>query len=395
MIDGTGAEPVEQCAVLIRDGLIVYAGARDKIPETKDTHVIEAPDLTLMPGFIDGHNSILSRGIHGAIKALRHYVQHGITTAITFQGNPANELLGAPLRDAIEQGMLRGCCRLVVGYAVNCTNGHNNGRIADGPWEVRKAVREMVQAGADFIKTASTGGFWGRGEGVHTPNYTKEELCALVDEAHSWGLVVGVHAHAQPGINMAIEAGADIIYHAVLLDQKGIEQMVARKTWFVPTLRVTCTRNITAWPHRPWIQAKLEATAIPHREGVRAALAAGVNIAAGCDGPGSPFGWRSGEGPIHELGELAACGMSNLEVIKAATLGTATAYRINDRVGSLEPGKEADIVAVYGNPEDDLKEIRDQRNIGLVLQKGRVEYADARHREHYDICDPVEPLGKI
>lgn len=394
IIDGTGAAPLRQGAILVQNGIIRFVGPQARAPKRPAVPVIDAPKLTLIPGLIDGHNSILSRGIYPSIKVLRHYLQHGITTAVTFHGNPnGGELLGGPLRDAIDQGILRGCARLFVGYVVNCTNGHNDGRRADGPWEVRRAVREMVKARADFIKTASTGGFWGNHEGVRTPNYTREELVALVEEAHSWGMVVGVHAHAEPGISLAVEAGADIIYHGCLIEPPVLAKMAERSTWYMPTLRVTSARNIVAWPHRPWIQAKLEATAKPHRAGVREAIRVGVPLAGGCDGPGSPVGWRSGEGPVFELGELVDCGLTPIEAIKTCTLQTARAYKIDQRVGSLEVGKEADIVGVHGNPAKGLVAMRDQRKIGIVLQRGRVEYADIAHQKYYSITDPVEKLG--
>ena len=123
---------------------------------------------------------------------------------------------------------------LVVGCIVNATNGHVKGRMADGPWEVRKAVREMVEAGCDFIKTAASGGFWDMHEDCSMINYTPEELNALVDEAHAWGKPVAVHAHTQPGLNYSIEAGADMIHHGCFIDEEALQGSAKKRLVLYP-----------------------------------------------------------------------------------------------------------------------------------------------------------------
>lgn len=389
IVDGTGKGPLEGGAILVREGRIIYVGARSEVPCAEGLPVIEDKNLTAMPGLIDGHNGFVGYvGMLGSVQVLRRYLQYGITTAISFHGNPeGNKNWGVPLRDAIDEGKLRGCARIRVGYVVNCTNAHNHGRTADGPWEVRKAVREMAQLGADFIKTAASGGFWGKHEGLKRPNYTREEFEALVDEAHAQGLKVGVHAHSQPGLDRAIEAGADMVYHGCLIDRSALEKMAERKTWFLPTLRITSERNLDAWPDMPWQRERMGPAAKPHRDGFRLALELGVPVAMGSDGPGSSHVWGFGESSTFEVAEMARCGMTPLEAICAATLGTARAYGIDDQVGSLEVGKEADIVCVQGNPLEVLDQLQNRDHVALVFQQGRVEYASGEYQKFYNPQD--------
>ncbi len=391
LIDGTGVAPIEDAALLVRGKTIEYAGPRLQAPAHDDATVIDAPGLTAMPGLIDGHNGLVGyRGMLGSVQVLRNYLQYGITTAISFHGNPeGNKPWGVPLRDAIDEGQLRGCARLIVGYVVNCTNAHNHGRTADGPWEVRRAVREMAQAGADFIKTAGSGGFWGKHEGLRTPNYTQEEFDALVDEAHSWGLLVGVHCHAQPGLQRAVNAGADMIYHGCLMDRTALEKMAEQGTWFLPTLRITSERNLDAWPDMPWQRERMGPANAPHREGFQLALELGVPIAMGSDGPGSSHEWKFGQSSTFEVAEMARCGMTPLQAISASTQGTARAYRIDHRVGTLETGKEADIVLRSVNPLEDIASLQDPRQTALVLQCGRVEYGAGEYQKFFEPLDCV------
>lgn len=387
VIDGTGRAPIENGAVLISDGKIMYVGPSGQVPPTEGAQVIDAPGVTVMPGLIDGHNG-LAGGIN-TIKILRCYLQFGITTAMVFHGNRAgNPTL--PTRDAIRNGDLRGCAQIVVGHAVNCTHGHNKGRIADGPWEVRRAVREMIEQGADFIKTAASGGFWEPNESMNSPNFTQEELNALVDETHAWGKVVGVHVHTQPGLDRAIEAGVDIIYHGCQIDAAAVEKMVEKGIWFIPTLKVTHPRNIAAWVERPWMRAEMRACTDVHREGVKLAVKLGGKVAMGSDGPGTHYTWLYGESSVFETAELVNCGMTPLQAICASTLGTAQAYRIDHRVGSLEPGKQADILCVEGNPLDNIEQLQDQSKVALVFLNGKVEYAGWDYRDYYSIRDEDE-----
>lgn len=378
IIDGTGAKPLEKGAVLIRNGLIQFVGPAEALPEQENAVTIRSRGLTVMPGLIDGDAGFT--GALSVVPTLQTYLRRGVTTIAAFNGIYPERPPAVGLRDTIEKGELRGCARLLVGHVVNATNGHNRGRTADGPWEIRKAVREMVEAGADFIKTSATGGFvdTSDGEGVHTLSYTPEELHALVDEAHAWGITVNIHAHSQPGIDRAIEARADRLMHGCFIDEAAVRKMADRGTWYIPTLRITSHPNMAAFASG--VLAKKQASNEVHRSGVRKAIELGVNIALGSHAPGPSAIWKAGESTAVELEELVSCGMSPLMAIAAGTLQTAKAYGIERRVGSLEIGKEADIVCLDGDPTENIGILRKPDQIALVFQKGRIEYASAPFR---------------
>lgn len=382
IIDGTGRAPLDKGSILISGEKIAYVGDAAGLPPHDDAVVIDASRLTVMPGLIDGDAGFT--GVLDTVGTLQAYLRHGVTTLATFNGIYPGKPPAVGLRDAVEKGALRGCSRLLVGHVVNATNGHNRGRTADGPWEIRRAVREMAEAGADFIKTSATGGFvdTADGEGVHTLSYTPEELHALVDEAHAWGLTVNIHAHSQPGIDRAIEAGADRVMHGCFLDDAAVSKMAERGTWYIPTLRITSRLNMAAF--QAGVLVKKEASHAIHRAGVRRAIEQGVRIALGSHAPGPRAIWKLGESTAVELAELVECGLTPLAALSVGTLKTAKAYGIDRRVGSLEAGKQADIVGVAGDPSRRIELLRDPRNVSVVFQKGRIEHASPEFREYVD-----------
>lgn len=386
LIDGTGAPPLSDSVVVVRDQGIEVVGSCAEVTVPADAEVIDATGKTIMPGLIEGHAHV--GGDPAAQQILRLSLQRGITTVCSVSAN----IDGIKLRDGIAQGLVRGCARLVAGCIVSPTFGHVRFRTADGPWEVRKAVREMVQAGADFIKTAASGGFWATDESCSVRNYTLEELVALVDEAHAWHRPVVVHAHTQPGIGNAIEAGADQIHHGAFIDEAGVRGLLEHDLWYMPTLRVTCDKNIAAWPDRPWMAEEMKQSQPIHRAGVCLAHKLGVKLAFGCDYPGSAHGWAIGDAALWELQELTWCGLTPMEAIVAATKTTAEAYRLND-LGTLEPGKRADVLVVSGDPLQDIGTLYDGDNINIVIKDGRVESTDETHKQYYRVRED-QPAGR-
>ena len=381
LIDGTGAPPLRDSAVLVSGDRVQAVGRAGELPVPETAEVIDACGKTVMPGLIEGHAHV--GGEPRSVKTLRLSLQRGITTVCSVSANVS----GIRLRDAINGGYVRGCARLLAGCIVNPTHGHVKYRTADGPWEVRKAVREMVEAGADFIKTAASGGFWGIDETCAVRNYTPEELDALADEAHAWGIPVVVHAHTQPGIGNSIRAGIDQIHHGAFIDEAGVRGIKEAGLYFVPTLRVTCDRNIAAWPDRPWMMKEMREAQPIHRAGVRLAHQIGANIAVGTDYPGSAHGWRVGDNTPWELNELVQCGLSPMEAIVAGTRTTAEAFRRLDDLGTLEPGKKADVLVVSPDPLSDVMALYEPTNIALVMKDGAVEFANAGYARHYRIGD--------
>lgn len=381
LIDGTGKPPIQNAALLFHQGKIQYAGPLSQAPVVNEAIVINAPELTVLPGLIDGNN--ICSGALKNIPILRGYLKYGVTTMMGISMPHHGEPPVQNLRDAIEEGALPGCASLVAGNMITCTNGRYPGFKADGPWEIRRGVREMAGNGAEFIATASNGNFGGpgNGEGVHFLCYTREELDALVDEAHAWNLPVAVHAMTQPGLNRAIEAGADIIMHGCFIDEDAIEKMAEKNLWYMPTLIITCPRTIENLKKYPGMQAKKQAALEIHRAGVKHAVKAGVRLCLGGHGMGFQPHWNYGEATAFELSELVRYGLTPLEAITAGTLATAQAFRIANRTGSLEPGKEADLLCVHGNPLEDIALLQRQEQVAMVFKKGNLLYAGGPYAE--------------
>ncbi len=271
------------------------------------------------------------------------------------------------MRDMIDKGTLRGRARLVVSGVVTATGGHVRGEGADGPWEIRKMVRRMALAGMDFYKTCATGGFQWAHEGLGTPDYSLEELQALVAEAHMRGRLVHVHAHAQPGIQNAIEAGCDVILHGAGIDQSALEGIAAKGLIYMPTLYIT-SQHIWGSGNLPeHMTSRMKAACKPHREGAAQARELGITIATGTDGGPRPGAL------MHELCELVNCGFTPQEVIVAATRNTADALGIGDRLGTLVQGKLADCIVIDGDPLADISVLTSRESIVMVVKEGRLE----------------------
>jgi len=372
VIDGTGRDPIESGVVLVDGNKVAAVGKTAAVSIPPDAELIDAAGKTVMPCLMDGHMHVTAmpafldtlghlRANLKAVARLRECLSWGTATVANVGGCPENVIL----REAIEAGHVDRCARLLVGAMVNATGGHVRGRAADGPWEVRKAVREMILANVDFIKTAASGGFQWEHERIWWEDYTVEELTALVAEAHSKGKRVAVHAHSQPGLNHAIEAGCDIIAHGALIDDEALEGIAAGGLWYMPTLYITSRRVIDRPSLAPHMKQRMEQAHPVHRAGVRKAHEMGIKIAVGTDG---------GPGDVmFELVELVQCGLSPMDAIVAATRTTAEALDVLDHLGTLEPGKKADILIVKCNPLEDISALTDKDNIVLVMKDGKVE----------------------
>ena len=372
IINGTGSEPLRNGTILIQDGKISEVGKADQIKLGPDVERIDATGKFTMPGIIDSHvhvtpNQDVPNDIRinlrvgfNSISLLRQSLGAGVTTVVSIGGGPPS----VELTNAINEGYVDRCANQITAGVVNASGGHVRGRHADGPWEIRKAVRELASAGCTMIKTAATAGFQWEHERVHWPDYTEEELTALVDEARMRDMPVAAHAHGHEGLKYAVNARVHMIHHGALIDDEGLEAINKADLYFVPTLFTTSIGRV-AKVEQPWTKERMEAAYPIHREGVSKAHKMGTKIALGTDG-------GAGDAMI-ELSEFVDCGLSPMDAIVAGTRNTADALSILDRVGTIESGKDADLLIIGKNPLDDINVLQDQENIDLVMTRGKVQ----------------------
>ncbi|MCC6418557.1 MAG: amidohydrolase family protein [Gemmataceae bacterium] len=367
--------------VLCREGRIAAVAAG--VDRTPGRRVLDCAGWYLIPGLIDCHVHLTSAGEPDEMTAgqreplasrawkaaayARRTLAAGVTTV---RDMGAADQLNIDLARAIEAGLLEGPTVLATGLGITMTGGHGHGflaREADGPDEVRKAVREQLRAGAQAIKLFASGGVMTPGVDPRSPSFTEAELAAGVEEAHKAFRVVGAHAQAAEGINNAVRAGVDSIEHGVWLDDKAIELMCARRTYLVPTL--TAPHHIAKGGADAGIPAymveKAEQVREDHIVSYQRALRAGVRVAMGTD-QGTPLN-RPGEN-AQEVLRMAEHGLSPATAILAATAWAADLLHLP--AGRLAPGMAADVVALATDPLADLAAIARTNDIRAVVKHG-------------------------
>ncbi|MGI9146329.1 MAG: amidohydrolase family protein [Chloroflexota bacterium] len=367
----------------VQEGRIVEVTSSE--PRAGDGAVrFDAPDATLLPGLIDCHVHFAMSGgpdwlsemqesyalscWRAAIHA-RRTLAAGFTTVRTLGGRPGAD---PALRDAQIAGILEAPRIVAANLAVCMTGGHGAwiGRQADGADDVRKAVREQLQAGADCIKLIATGGVMTPGVEPGSQQLTDDELRAGVDEAHKAGRKVTAHAHGSAGIRAAVLAGVDSIEHGSFMTDEIIELMKERGTFFSATL---CSAQgfVDAPPNSvaDWAMAKAGHVRVALDESFRQAYHAGVRLVLGTDA-GTPFN-RHGEN-ARELALMVKLGVYPLDALRAGTRNGAELLGKLDELGTLEPGKAADLVLVQGNVAADIRRLCNPSGIQLVVQAGRI-----------------------
>lgn len=378
-------------AILIEDGRIVRIAPASELAPPPAAVVHDLSTKTVLPGLMDAHVHLIGdaslHGYRGLGESLPSATLHGARNArITLEaGFTTVRNLGAPgyadvaLRDAIAAGVVPGPRIIAAGLPIGITGGHcsdNNllpfeegatGRgVADGPWEARRMVRQNVKFGADVIKTCSTGGVMSKGTEVGAPQYSPEELQALVAEAHSHGRRVASHAHGATGIRNALAAGVDSIEHASFIDDEGIA--LAKRSGAVLVMDIYTTEYILGEGEQagilPESLEKERRTGGVQRENFRKAHQAGVTMAFGTDAGVYPHGQNA-----RQFSRMVRFGMTPLQAIRAATLGTARLFGIEGEAGTLAPGLSADLVAVDGDPLQDVSVLEDVR---FVMKQGAV-----------------------
>jgi imidazolonepropionase-like amidohydrolase len=370
VVDGTGSSARASATVVLRNGLITAVGESDP---PADCHVIDLAGMTLLPGLIDAHVHVTSVGnvpdelrTYGLVQAMSDLLEAGITT-VRDLGAYGDSVWR--LRDAALLGLCRAPRLVLCGQVISATCAGAQAfpgmyREANGVAEIRWAVREQASAGADVIKVMSTGALTVAGEDIGPPQLRREEMVALVEEAHRLGLPVASHAEGADGIRLSVEAGADTIEHGEEghLVPDALAAMAERGTILVPTLSVfDHVAESDAYPG--WMRDRARRLGESARLTIQAARKEGVAIAMGADAP--PQGANA-----QELVRLTDAGLTGLEAVTAATGISARACGVDGLVGTVEPGKKADLIVVDGDPLSDLAILSAPRRLWLVLQDG-------------------------
>jgi imidazolonepropionase-like amidohydrolase len=395
LFDGTGAATREAAAVLVEDGRIAtVANAGDGVPD--GASVLELAGRTLMPGLIDAHAHVkpdhpvpdpgaemllAGTDAHFLAADLRETLRRGITT-VRDVGSYHDLVFEA--RQGMRYGAFRGPRLLACGRIVSATAPGGRFfdgmyREADGPDDIRRAVREQLRRGADFIKVMTTGARSVELEDPDPAQLTRVEIATLVEEAHRQGYRVAAHAEGIDGTAIAIEEGIDTIEHGMYLSQRPelLERMAANDQVLVPTLScfygvAGCgAQTLPSWgpeptPPAPWSPLLVELANFNLEQAdrtLRAAKAAGVRIAAGHD-------WHPFWNLAIEIGRMIEHGLTAAEALTAATSGSAYALGLDAHVGTVAPGKLADLVVIDGDPVADPGVLGRRDAVWLVIQRG-------------------------
>ena len=397
LIDGRGGAPIQNAVILVDSSRITAVGANLPIPP--GATIIDLGKATVLPGLIDCHTHITSGDpgdyyetlfrrspIDYAVAAptfARRTLEAGFTTV---RDVGSGEFIDVALRRAIDSGLVVGPRMQVATLAIGSTGGHNDivgfspyikfgqfSGIADGVDEIRKLVRFEVKNGADVIKVMASAGILSEEQSAGGPQYSQEELNAVVQEAAQYGRKVAAHAHGAEAIKRAVRAGVASIEHGSLLDDEGIRLMKERGTYLVADIYnddyIMVEYKRLNYPEK--ILDKERQVGRQQRENFRKAARAGVKIAYGTDAGVFPHGWNG-----KQFAFMVRFGLTPMQAIQSATTSAADLLGWSDRVGALTPGLYADLVAVEGDPLTDITELE---RVKFVM-KGGVIYKDARQR---------------
>ncbi len=397
LIDGTGADPVRGAAIVVEGERITQAGANVAVPAGAD--VIDAGGRTVMPGMIDCHVHMLYhpaslqdrlltpptlQTFYGARNA-RATLDAGFTSVRDAGGTPQG------FKMAIERGLIPGPRMKIAVTALSQTGGHGDStmpsgvrvralgalgpewpeNVVDGPDEVRKAVRAILRAGGDFIKLMSTGGVLSPSDEPGHTQFTPEEIAIMVAEAAAAGKTCMAHAQGTQGIKNAVNAGVESIEHGIWLDDEVLADMKRRGTFLVPTLvaPLWVLRNSEKAPGSvlPQSVRKTKEVMADHKTSITRAIAAGLRVAMGTDSGVGPHGHNA-----EELEHYVECGMTPMQAIVSTTKIASECIHLQHDVGTLEPGKLADLLIVDGDPLTDIKVLQDKAKLALIMRGGNV-----------------------
>ena len=400
LINGTGATPVKNAVVLIKEGKVEYAGPACGCTQccgagqgaAQADEVYDLSGFTVLPGLIDAHVHLSGSRSSGAADGLitphdlfviraaedaKKILMSGFTTT-----RCCGSSISPSVKRAVEEGTITGPTIIVCGRGISQTAGHGDihyiplewskqlghGRIADGPDECRRAVREQLRDGVDFIKVMVSGGSGSEKDDPRHRQYSIPELEAIVDEAHAAGRKVAAHAHGKVGVDNSVKVGIDTIEHGTYIDDESVQMMKDAGTFLIPTLS-SVYRNITYGPQTGITEWRLRKSRMGfeyRKAAFKRALAAGLKIAAGTDNLGSPM--RPHGISAQELELMVEYGMTPMQAIVAATRTAAEACDVADRLGTLEKGMAADVIAVAGDPLENISVLHDVR---FIMRHGK------------------------
>jgi imidazolonepropionase-like amidohydrolase len=400
LFDGKSRTLVQNGVVIVQGDKIVDAGSNISVP--LEAKVLDLGDATLSPGFMDAHSHLtfdysgnynerrlktlemnVSEMALTAVPHARATVEAGFTTVrdlgSRFVGS--REFVDVALRNAVNKGVILGPRMLVATFGIGATGGHfddTNGYrdklfgaepdysdgIADGPDQIRKAVRFEVKNGADVIKAAVSGGVLSMADEVDVPQFTPAEMAALADETHRLRKKLAVHCHGDQAAKEAINAGVDSIEHGSFLKADTLQLMKSKGTYLVPTLMATeyIMSKLDQYPAP--LRTKAKAAAAARSDMFRNAVKIGVKIGFGTDAAVYPHGQNAKEFKL-----MTDLGMPPIDALRAATSADAELFGIADKVGTLEKGKLADVIVMAGDPTTDITATE---RISFVMKEGKI-----------------------
>jgi imidazolonepropionase-like amidohydrolase len=396
LLDVKSGQMLHDQAIVIENDKIVSVGAA-KDTDTTVATVVDLSQATVLPGMIDAHTHLtMDPGHFGydglAISTPREALIGAKNARITLlAGFTTVRNVGAggysdiALRDAVNAGDILGPRILASGPPLGITGGHCDNDllpydyhatgegVADGVEAVQHKVREVIKYGADVIKICATGGVLSKGDDPNASQYSLEEMKAIVADAHRLGRKVAAHAHGAQGVQLASEAGVDSIEHGHLMDDASIATLKKNGTYIVPTLYLMdWNRENADKANMPdFLKAKMAMVSAQGQKSLKRAFEAGVKVAFGTDAAVYPHGLNA-----HEFAVYVRLGMTPIQAIRTATLNAADLLGWSDKVGSIEPGRWADIVAVDGDP---LSDVTTLQQVKFVMKGGEVVKNDYAH----------------
>jgi imidazolonepropionase-like amidohydrolase len=386
LFDGTGADPIPGGVVVIDGGRVVAAGPAEGTPAPPGAGLIDLSGRFVMPGLVDAHSHIsivpgqgdqigqLRRPpVPQALQATANLRRDLAAGTTTMRVMAEEHFLDVEVREAIQAGVIVGPRLLCATRGITASNGHGRALSSfDGVDAVRRGVRENFARGADHVKLFATGGVSSPATTLNAPGYSREEIRAAVEEAERVGKYAAAHAHGGAGLRIAVEEGVATIEHGALATDEDVALMIERRAWLV------CTLSILFHPDgiergdasRPAIMEKVRWARGVVNERFPRILKSGVRFAVGTDSMHGQMAF--------ELEALVRFGVPPREALLAATRRGAEACRVEREVGTLEPGKRADLIAVEGDP---LRDIAAMRRVVFVMTDGVVHDGLTRRSE--------------